>query len=59
MAACSSLLLPKLSMIVVPGVSKAAAQARCMLLLEGGTFILPEIAEGEIVMVTDELKIKN
>jgi hypothetical protein len=30
-----------------------------MLLLEGGTFILPEIAEGEIVMVTDELRIKN
>src|SRR6185312_8122863 len=39
-------------MIVVPGVIKAAAHARCIELLEGGTFIFPETGEGVMVMFT-------
>ena len=52
-AAFSSLLLPKLSMMVVPGVIRAAAHARCMELFDGGTFIFPKMDEGEIVAITD------
>ena len=51
-AAFSSLLLPKLSMTVVPGVISAAAQARCIELLEGGACIVPETADGVIVITT-------
>ena len=57
-AAFSSLLLPKLSMIVVPGVRSAAAQARCIELLEGGTFIFPEIEEGVIVIFTFKIVLR-
>jgi hypothetical protein len=49
-AAFSSLLFPKLSTTVVPGVISAAAQARCIELFEGGAFRLPETGEGVIVI---------
>ena len=49
-AAFSSLLLPKPSIEVVPGVISAAAHALCIELLEGGTCIVPETGEGVIVI---------
>jgi hypothetical protein len=40
------LLLPGLKISVAPGVSKAAAQALCMELLEVGAWMLPCMDEG-------------
>src|ERR1035438_8748422 len=52
LAASSSLLWPAFSMMVVPLLISAAAQARCMQLFEGGAVRRPFTAEGEIVTIT-------
>ena len=51
-AARSSLLLPEFSKVVSPSASNASAQALCILLLDAGATIFPEMMEGLMVTIT-------
>jgi hypothetical protein len=48
-AALSSFDIPGLCKTVFPPLSRAAAQARCMALLDAGAIIIPFVSDGEIV----------